>query len=177
MKKGLMTIILFLISCTIKAQDGTCLLGDHESVVDTVTSVRVEPFDLMTDYYKEASFLAHAYNYDIKNKIKHLRMQRRNVLIAGSVATLGVVAVGSCLAVNNDWSLWAYIPCVSVVAAGIAIPFGIWAGKLYNKAHALEAQVAYIAPISDKIDVGVARYTYPNDNPYDAMGVALRFKF
>ena len=147
-----------------------------EEMPDTTVKKIVEPIDLINDYYKNTSFLNHTYDYETTNKIKYLRMQARNVMILGFTVNLGLLAIGSVLALEHEWSLWAYIPVATVITMGTAYPFFIWSNSLKQKANAIEEYSIYLHKINENIDLGVTRYINKKDRSDNALGLALKIK-
>ncbi len=136
-----------------------------------------EPCDLIGAYYDNVTFLDHSYNYELSNEIQLLRMKKRNVITTGIAVGLGVIGVGSYLAITYDWPMWIYVPCGTVVTMGAVCPFVFRSINLHKRARALEQQTAYIIPVNDRIDLGMTRYDDLAYNSQDALGFALRVKF
>lgn len=168
-------VILLFVSMSISAQEASydiaCL--DRE-IPDTTVAKIVVPIDLINDYYKNANFLNHTYDYETTNNIKYLKMQARNVLVLGFTIDLGLMAIGSALSLKYDWPLWAYIPVATVIAMGTAYSFILWSNSIKQKANAIEEHSIYLQKINDNIDLGVTRYINKNDRSDNALGLALK---
>lgn len=164
--KYIATIIFFLFSWNIAAQ-----------VNDTTDLRSPVNFSLIDSYYQDGSFLNHSYSYELGNRIKQLRMQKRNVVTFGFLATMGTIAYGAFLAEKYDWSLWVYIPCASVIGICETACFVSWALNLEKKAAALEQQTSYMLSMKGNIDLGLTRYGVRGQESVEGFGLAIKFNF
>lgn len=159
-------MIFLLVSWNISAQ-----------VNDKIDLHTQENFSLIESYYQDGSFLDHSYGYELNNRIKQIRMQQRHVITLGLLTTLGTLVGGGYLAVEYDWSLWAYIPCITVISLCETAGFVIWAYDLESKATALEQQTSYMLSVNDNIDLGMTRYAMRGNEYVNGLGLAIKLNF
>lgn len=169
MKQITTIIVLLLVSWNIAAQENK--MPYEADLRDS------DSFSFIDSYYRDGSFLDHSYSYELSNRIKYLRMQKRNIITLGFVTTMGSLAVGSMLAINNDWSLWVYIPSATLIAMTEIAAFSLWADSVENKAAALEQHTSYILSMTDNIDMGLTRYSRKEEESFNGLGLAIKFKF
>lgn len=169
MKQIATMIILFLVSWNITAQE-------NKKISDAYSSAS-EDFSIIGRYYQDGSFLEHSYEYELNNKIKHLKSLKRSVITAGFITALGTLIGGGVIAVEHENLKWVCIPCMTVLTLGEFAGFYVWANRLENKAFALEKQSSYLVTMNNKIDLGMARYSRIGENQSDGLGLAIKFKF
>jgi len=132
---------------------------------------------LAEEFYQNVTFINQDYNYETRIRINRLKMWSREVMTAGYVTLLGVVAVNSVLAVNNDWSLWIDIPCATIIGIASMYPFILWSNNLKQKAESLSSQTVYLYNINPRIDLGATCFTNHHDHSLQAIGVGLKVNF
>lgn len=171
-------VILLSVSMSISAQEISCGAAylDKEVLSDTTARAIVESIDLIDDYYKNASFLNHTYDYETTNKIKYLKMQARNVLVLGLTVELGLSVVAATLFPEDDRYLWVCIPVETFIIMGMTYSLILWSNSLMKKAKAIEEHSIYIHKINDNIDLGVTHYINKSDRSEKTLGLALRIK-
>lgn len=130
---------------------------------------------LTLDYYSEVNFLEHAYDYDRKVKISQLKSRQRDVVVLGVATLLGVVFINSYLAAEYDWNPWIDIPCATALALASFSPFIEWQSRLQDKIDALSTQTAYLCPISDDVNLGLAHFS--SNMSYHSFGIGLKLSF
>lgn len=141
--------------------------------VDTSDSICLPKLTL--DYYSEVNFLEHAYDYDRIVKINRLKSQQRNVVVSAYVTYLGIMFFNGYLAVEYDWNIWIDIPCATAIALVSCFPLWHWHDRLQDKIEALSAQTAYLCPISDDVNLGLAHFS--SNTAYHSYGIGLKITF
>lgn len=131
--------------------------------------------NLTLNYYNDVNFLEHSYDYDRMVKISQLKSRKRDVGMLGYATLLGIMGINSYLAVEYDWNLWIDIPCATAVVLASFYPFMQWQDRLQDKINALSAQTAYLCPIGDDVNLGLAHFS--SNMSYNAFGIGLKISF
>lgn len=166
MKNTLSIIIFLLVSWNISAQ-----------VNDKADLCTQEDFSLIESYYQDGSFLDYSYSYELNNRIKQIRMQKRHVITFGFLTTLGSMTAVAFVTDKHDWPLWASIPCITVIGLCEAAGFAFWAYDIERKATALEQQTSYMLSVNDNVDLGMARYAMRGNENVNGLGLAIKVNF
>lgn len=132
---------------------------------------------LTEEFYHNVTFLNQQFDYETKNRINRLKMWSREVMTAGFVTMLGVVAVNCVIANKNDWSLWIGIPCATVVSVASMYPFILWSKHLKEKAESISSQTVYLYNINRHLELGATRFTNNHNCSLQAIGIGLKLNF
>lgn len=86
---------------------------------------------------------------------KRLQVKADNINVIGDATYVLSMFLGSTLAVENDWNLWIYIPCVTVISLGTFVTTIIWSKKIREKADKL-----YDDPLSTQATTSITPNTF-----------------
>jgi hypothetical protein len=167
----LLVLMVFLLENKVSAKQFPSIVVNQDTLV-TINDLLELPI-LTEDFYHNVTFLNQDFDYDIINRANRLKMWSREVMTAGYVTLLGVIAVNSVLANNNNWSLWIDIPCATIIGMASMYPFILWSNHLKKKAESLSSQTVYLYN-SHRLNLGATCFSNHHDHSLQAIGIGIK---
>ncbi|MBR3855978.1 MAG: hypothetical protein IKM65_07475 [Bacteroidaceae bacterium] len=172
LKRLLITILVSIVCSALYSQtNGT------ETIETMQDSCIAELPMLSAEYYMNINSMNRAYDFEMQNKKRMLRMRAAEVEAVGVITTLGLYAATVYVATGTDVSMWVAIPCGVALTMTIPYPFFRWGKRLREKAAAIDASTVYLLDVNKNIKVGVSHFSCRNERTFSGIGLGIKTTF
>ncbi len=174
----LFLIIFFILPFISNAQTHDSISNKFECYDSAYCAQLDTTSNLVSDYYTNYNYsLNRNYDYELINKKRKLEMWAEETKNIGFALGFGICIIGGCLAYDNNWSKWIYVPCGTVIFSGCILSSMYISKHLQKKADAINVSTIAQYNINNNFSVNAVHFSNSIDKSQKAIGIGVITSF